>query len=460
MRTDLFARHKSKHAENEAGHAENNDGKMAEDRREGQTTTSSSDLEAYQYQSNHQTATSISQSLPPGDDVRANSHGQASVAPMPPPSSHYASSLRPSYSMPNHSLPNHQADNVRDSGTIDSTLMPSQSIGTPWLPLGPGDGIESTDNFASWLFESPKSQNYDFDLTNLPYIDFGVDFSPSTANDTALRSSVADLGIPAAADSWTPTTLDWTPDAHSSIPEARRQEVIQLVQIFIRKSKRSKQQDYTLEGIIYHSETGELPHLTAHVLENITQAFWASASVQVAVIHQWTFSCSNCHPLLLMAIIALGASALVHNKPKGSLQDYRTLADLITTHLRWEIFTDDDSQPPVQLWVAQALLLIELHEKMYSTRRLHERAVIHHASTMTLLRRGSPLIGRAGSESPQRDTTACPSPNGGNTNTRPHGVNGYSWWRRWAKNESMHRVVFTAFQMDVLHAVMFGHEHQ
>lgn len=32
-----------------------------------------------------------------------------------------------------------------------------------------------------------------------------------------------------------------------------------------------------------------------------------------------------------------------------------------------------------------------------------------------------------------------------------------SWWKRWVSNESMNRVVFAAFQMDTLHASMFGH---
>ena len=32
------------------------------------------------------------------------------------------------------------------------------------------------DNFASWLFNSPGSQFQNFDLSNLPYVDFGLDY--------------------------------------------------------------------------------------------------------------------------------------------------------------------------------------------------------------------------------------------------------------------------------------------
>lgn len=450
VRTDLFARHKAKHTEGETGHFETNDGTI---QTQQEPATSSAELQSYQYEANPEPTSAVN--LPPLHHTDGGSHGQPGVAPLATPTSHYASEMQPGYSVPP------AQESVMDPSTINSAMLPSQSMSTPWLPLDQADGMGPTDNFASWLFESPKSQpNYDFDLTNLPYIDFGVDFSPGTATDTALRSSVADMGFPATGDSWTPTTLDWSLDAHSSISETRRQEIVQLMQIFIRKSKRSRQPDYILEGILFQNEAGELPNLTTSVLENTVQSFWTKIAAQVAVLHQWTFSCNKCHPMLLLAIVALGASALVQGNPKGTSPDHRTLADLITTHLRWEIFTEDDSEPPVQLWVAQALLLVEFHEKMYSTRRLHERAVIHHASTLTLLRRGSPLIGRAGSESPPRDSTACPSPNGMGASNWPPRSNGYSWWRRWAKNESMHRVVFTAFQMDVLHAVMFGHEHQ
>lgn len=121
--------------------------------------------------------------------------------------------------------------------------------------------------------------------------------------------------------------------------------------------------------------------------------------------------------------------------------------------------TDNDAQPPVQLWAAQALLLVEFYEKQCSTRKLHERAHIHHASTLTLLRRGSPLVGRSGSESPSSEMpTRYGSPvNNGETIQHRSTSHVDSWWIHWVRNESFNRVVFTAFQMDTLHAVMFGH---
>lgn len=174
-------------------------------------------------------------------------------------------------------------------------------------------------------------------------------------------------------------------------------------------------------------------------------------------VHQPTFSASRCHPLLLLAMMALGAGALVRAQPQGTLQDYKAFADFVATNLRWEIFTNDDAQPPVHLWVAQSLLLLEHYEKMYSTRRLHERAHIHHASTLTLLRRGNPMVGRNTDTPPSGPPTRNPSPgpevSHAGTSTNPEIR---SWWKRWVSNESMNRVVFAAFQMDTLHASMFG----
>jgi len=38
---------------------------------------------------------------------------------------------------------------------------------------------QSTDNFATWLFDSPGSHNSGFDFNNIPFLDFGMDYSMS-----------------------------------------------------------------------------------------------------------------------------------------------------------------------------------------------------------------------------------------------------------------------------------------
>ncbi|GAB7332669.1 hypothetical protein MBLNU13_g04423t1 [Cladosporium sp. NU13] len=153
-----------------------------------------------------------------------------------------------------------------------------------------------------------------------------------------------------------------------------------------------------------------------------------------------------------------GAAQLVRINAPTARSDYRNLADLIITGLRWEIHTSEDAQPPVNLWVAQSLLLLEFYEKLFSSRQLHERAHIHHVSTLTLLRRGSPLGGRPGTDTPlEGPNTPDHAQDEARVEIQPL-PDLDTWWRRWANNESMLRVVFMAYEMDTLHAAMFGHE--
>lgn len=112
-------------------------------------------------------------------------------------------------------------------------------------------------------------------------------------------------------------------------------------------------------------------------------------------------------------------------------------------------------RPPAKLWVFQALILLELYEKMYSTRELHERAHIHHATTITLMRRGRSLIGKSALDSP-------PNPRDGQLGQKDLLAAGPAqtadeWWSHWIMGEATRRTAFAAFIVDTNHATMFGH---
>lgn len=103
---------------------------------------------------------------------------------------------------------------------------------------------------------------------------------------------------------------------------------------------------------------------------------------QLPILHRSAFVADHAPNLLLLAIIAIGASTLdrIHGP------------EVIETVLRVGQFhylaspmggiLDAEFQAPTKLWVYQALLFIEVHEKTYSTRFLHERAHIHHGTTL------------------------------------------------------------------------------
>lgn len=168
-------------------------------------------------------------------------------------------------------------------------------------------------------------------------------------------------------------------------------------------------------------------------------------------MHKPTFSPDNTPNLLLIAMMAIGASCLDKVHGLRTTQAGAELSNFLSWHLRWEIFSDVGFRPPAKLWVFQTLLLLELYEKMYSTRALHERAHIHHATTIQLMRRGSSLIGRSALDSPPsiRDNSRQSPASGANTPDE--------WWNHWVTNEATRRAAFAAFVIDSTHATMFGH---
>jgi hypothetical protein len=156
-------------------------------------------------------------------------------------------------------------------------------------------------------------------------------------------------------------------------------------------------------------------------------------------------------------MMAIGASCLDKVFGYATTQAGAELSNFLAWHLRWEIFSDVHFRPPAKLWVFQALLLLEIYEKMYSTRALHERAHIHHATTITLMRRGSSLIGRSALDSPPSVRDENKGINGSRHSSTSGANTPDEWWNHWITNEATRRAAFAAFVIDSTHATMFGH---
>ncbi|KAK6005024.1 hypothetical protein QM012_007803 [Aureobasidium pullulans] len=134
------------------------------------------------------------------------------------------------------------------------------------------------------------------------------------------------------------------------------------------------------------------------------------------------------------------------------------LASFLAWHTRRMIFEDPDFIPPAKLWIFQALLLLEVFEKMFSTTTLHQRAHVHHCTTLTLMRRGSSLVGRAALDFAPYDVDPTRTPPGPNGSVNTCGRNTKDeWWNNWISNEATRRTAFAAFIIDTTHATMFGH---
>ena len=303
------------------------------------------------------------------------------------------------------------------------------------------DDQMAQNNFAAWLFD-PQATYNDLSIATLPFLEGGLEsaFNNNIHYDYDSLKSLSPMD----------PTPAWHMDVlNDIITEHRRQELLQWFQVFLKKQSR-------YEGLMPNllQETGgDMLNLNVDMMRDCLKEFWDHVSPRLPIVHQHTFSANRCHIFLLLVMISLGAASLRGRDSSGQLAEYGSFADVIISSVRWEILTSDDAGPPISLWVAQALLLLEFYEKLCSSRRLHERAHIYHPAFLTLLRRGSPLIGRAGSESPPE-----PEETGADRQAAlGTGLDSRTWWIRWAESESMHRVVFAAFMLDVIHAAMFGH---
>jgi hypothetical protein len=330
------------------------------------------------------------------------------------------------------------------------------------IPMFGGEGYSRSpfamaDDFAAWLFNDnqfgPGGQS------PMGY--------PGGGNPVAGASS--QIGLQAPYFNYDPSVAGYlhnpAPPAHpmavhsildTTLPEAalsedKRKDLIDLITGRFNETDHApvkKQKEDILEG----NKDDPNHVLSLHMMQVYISSYWVHFHPQLPILHKPTFNASTCPELLLLAIICLGASCLEKNYGHEVTQACSSLSNFLAWHLRWELFMDADFRPPAKLWIFQSLLLLEIFEKMYSTRPLHERAHIHHATTLTLMRRGSSLIGRSAMDSPpsvRADSGKSNSIGGVNTPDE--------WWNHWITNEATRRAAFAAFVMDSIHATMFGH---
>ncbi|MCJ1478237.1 hypothetical protein MMC13_006914 [Lambiella insularis] len=342
-------------------------------------------------------------------------------------------------------------NNVVESPTADSSV-----------PVFGGDGYAPspsaiTDDFAAWLGLLSDTH---FNIVTPP---MGLQSGPmSTDTQSYIDSS--------AHNSYLENNLPVPPPQHpmavtsildSSLPETilseeKRQELLELIDKRFNETNHApvhKQKEELFSG-----NSGDGTHvLSLRMMQTYIGSYWYHFHPQMPILHKPTFSADKAQNLLLIAVIAIGASCLDQMHGHEITQASAELSSFLAWHLRGEIFTDKDFRPPAKLWIFQALLLLEVYEKMYSTRVLHERAHIHHATTLTLMRRGRTLRGRSALDSPPSLTdekmpkSSSGSPSASIADTPD------TWWNHWITNEATRRVAFAAFVIDSTHATMFGH---
>ncbi|RWA03129.1 hypothetical protein EKO27_g11976 [Xylaria grammica] len=243
----------------------------------------------------------------------------------------------------------------------------------------------------------------------------------------------------------------------SILSDEKSQEIFDLIKEKFHENNHApveRQGDNLLEG----DRNDDEHMLSRKMMQLYIGSYWLHFSDQVPILHKPTFSPDRTPNLLLIAVMAIGAACLDRSHGPKVTQAGANLSNFLAWNLRWEIFMDVNCRPPAKLWAFQTLLLLELYEKMYSTRELHERAHIHHATTITLMRRGRSLIGKSALDSPpsaREDRSTSAGSRQSSTSGPAHTPD--EWWNNWITNESTRRAAFIAFLIDSIHATMFGH---
>ncbi|KAL2208942.1 hypothetical protein CC79DRAFT_1341418 [Sarocladium strictum] len=240
----------------------------------------------------------------------------------------------------------------------------------------------------------------------------------------------------------------------NTISEEKGQEIFD----FIKDRFKEKDQapiERQREGILDGDRSDPEHMLSTRMMKAYISSYWYHFSDQMPILHKPTFSPERTPTLLLLAMMTIGAACLDRTHGPKVTKAGAQLSNFLAWYLRWEVFMDVNSRPPAKLWIFQTLILLELYEKMYSTRELHERAHIHHATTITLMRRGRSLIGKSAMDSP-------PNPRDSANGSRHSSTSGAArtpeeWWNDWITSEATRRVAFAAFVIDSIHATMFGH---
>lgn len=177
--------------------------------------------------------------------------------------------------------------------------------------------------------------------------------------------------------------------------------------------------------------------------------YWSMFHPQFNFMHGPSFDLKS-HPLLLASMIITGALCF-----NGSETTEYLIAQLFAEELRYAIFKHDDFLQ-LKPWVIQALNLLELVEKNFLSRRFHQRGHVHHGATVQLLRR-SPMMGGNPSAIKRATSNGSTSAEESDSNVEEEVNTDMDLYIRWVESESLRRVTFMTFYLDITDYVKFRH---
>lgn len=223
-----------------------------------------------------------------------------------------------------------------------------------------------------------------------------------------------------------------------------------------------------LEKILQPSPT---PFSIEDQLSFYLSLYWLIFHPQFSILHKPSFDTKTCQPPLLWAMIVLGSnySHLSDFYANDKKSPERILGDTIIPPLRYVIFEHDDFKTPVRIWILQSLNLIEWCEKNFLLRRMHERGHIHHGTNVQLLRRSPLLGGNPATSNKAPPTSGSASSAGEEDSESERAMNGSGGaddtsdrdlFFKWLDSESLKRITFMTFYLDIMDYVKFRHNPQ
>ncbi|KAI5952629.1 hypothetical protein KGF54_003496 [Candida jiufengensis] len=200
-------------------------------------------------------------------------------------------------------------------------------------------------------------------------------------------------------------------------------------------------------------------------------SYWRHFHPEFPILHKPSFNSKTANPLLLISMIIVGAQYSFPETAKQRAYKHQksyefNLSLQLAKPLRFALFMHDDFKSPVKVWILQSLNMLEWVEKNFLSRRMHERAHLHHGTTVQLLRR-SPIMG--GNPATMQKKGASISSSGGEDSdvneldevksTSSEELD-HELFNQWLESESMKRATFMTFYLDIIDYVKFRHNPQ
>jgi hypothetical protein len=190
---------------------------------------------------------------------------------------------------------------------------------------------------------------------------------------------------------------------------------------------------------ILQDKENPVHQLSLYMMQEYMKEYWVYIDPGLPILHRPTFDANTCPTLLLMGILALGASAV-----ETRLKCDSACSTFLASHLSLELASHLSLEIEFTwLWLVQARLLLEFLETMNSTRSSQDQAHICHPTTIMLIRRSNILNDRSTAESGVPAAWSDPSV-------------GYLWGQ-WINNETARRAALGGIVLETYRATVLNY---